>query len=113
MTMPTAWTGLHGPPALAAEGVYKRFKIKVAKRRHRLLMTWKHADPKWLRAHLAWLSVKLVTKAFRLDVRFYVALFQALGRLPQALRARRRELAATRVPLETAFEVIHGRPRGS
>lgn len=25
--MPTEWTGLEGPPALAAEGVYKRFKI--------------------------------------------------------------------------------------
>jgi GT2 family glycosyltransferase len=85
---------------------FKRFQVKVAKRRHRLLMTWKHAHASWLRAHLAWLPVKLVTKAFKLDLRFYVAFVQALGRLPQALRARRREREATRVPLDVAFEEI-------
>jgi len=85
---------------------FKRFKVKVAKRRHRLLMTWKHADARWLRAHLAWLPVKVLTKALKLDVRFQVALFQALLRLPRALRARAREKMATKTPLERAFEEI-------
>ena len=85
---------------------FGRFKVKVAKRRHRLLMTWKHATGSWLRAHLAWLPVKVVTKAFKLDLRFHVALLQALARLPRALRARRREREATRVPLEEAFRII-------
>ncbi len=89
---------------------FKRFKVKVAKRRHRLLMTWKHADARWLRAHLAWLPLKVLTKALKLDLRFQVALFQALGRLPEALRARAREKLATKVELEDAFEEIR---RGS
>jgi GT2 family glycosyltransferase len=93
---------------------FKRFKVKVAKRRHRLLMTWKHADPAWLRGHLFWLTLKLFTKALRFDVRFYVALFQALGRIPEARRARRRETLATRVPLRDAFAIIgRGWPPGT
>ncbi|MEZ0227198.1 MAG: glycosyltransferase family 2 protein, partial [Planctomycetota bacterium] len=85
---------------------FKRFKVKVAKRRHRILMTWKHADSRWLRAHLAWLPLKVLTKALKLDVRFEIALFQALVRLPHALRARAREKLATKVTLEAAFEEI-------
>jgi GT2 family glycosyltransferase len=85
---------------------FKRFKVKVAKRRHRLLMTWKHADSSWLRAHLAWLPLKVLTRALKLDLRFQVALFQALLRMPRALRARSREKAATKVPLMKAFEEI-------
>lgn len=85
---------------------FKRWKIKLAKRRHRLLMTWKHAHPAWLRAHVAWLLVKCLTKAFTLDLRFYVALGQALGRLGQARAARARERAATRVGLPEVFATI-------
>ncbi len=85
---------------------FKRFKVKVAKRRHRLLMTWKHADGAWLRAHLAWLPVKVLTKALKLDVRFQVAFWQALARLPQALRARAQEKRATKRALEDAFAEI-------
>jgi GT2 family glycosyltransferase len=88
---------------------FKRFKVKVAKRRHRLLMTWKHARGAWLRGHLLWLPVKLLTKVFKLDLRFYVAFFQALGRLPEALAARRREKLATVVSLDDAFREINRR----
>jgi hypothetical protein len=50
--------------------------------------------------------VKLFTKALRLDGRFFVALFQALGRIPEAARARRREKDATRKDLRAAFAEI-------
>lgn len=85
---------------------FKRWKIKLAKRRHRLLMTWKHAHPAWLRAHVGWLAVKCLTKVFTLDLRFYVALVQALGRLGAARAARRRERSATKVELPRVFEAI-------
>jgi len=89
---------------------FKRWKIKVAKRRHRILMTWKHASPRWLRAHLAWLVVKCFTKILTLDMRFYVGLFQAMGRLGEARKARKREIEATKVTLEQAFETINAAP---
>jgi GT2 family glycosyltransferase len=89
---------------------FKRFRIKVAKRSHRLLCTWKHAHPPWLRSHLAWLAVKCVTKIFTLDMRFYVALFSAMKRLPAARSARKREILATKVELPRVFELINDGP---
>lgn len=85
---------------------FKRFKVKVAKRRHRLLLTWKRASGAWLRAHLLYLGVKLLTRWLKLDGRFYVAFFQALARLGEARRARARERAEQRVSLDDAFATI-------
>jgi GT2 family glycosyltransferase len=85
---------------------FKRFKVKVAKRRHRLLLTWKRASGAWLRAHLFFLFVKLATRWLKLDARFYVAFFQALGRLREARRSRARERAEKKVGLEDVFATI-------
>ena len=90
------------------------WKIRLASRRHRILMAWKRAEGAFLREHLLYLARRVATRWLRLDLRYYVALVQALGRLPEALRGRARERAATVVPLLETFERIRAAwpPRG-
>lgn len=75
------------------------FRVKVARRRHRLLSTWKHAEGEWRRAHFRGLVWRALTRWLKLDLRFYAALWSALGRRGEARAARAREQAATRVDL--------------
>ena len=68
---------------------------------------WKHAEPGPWRRRL-WLGLvgKLLTKWLRADLRFYAALWGALGRWGLARAAHRRERAATTLPLREAFARI-------
>lgn len=82
------------------------FKVRVARRRHRLLCGWKHAEGAWRRAQRWGLCARFLTRWLRLDLRFYAGFFAALRRLGEARRARRRERAATVVDLLEVFPRI-------
>ena len=82
------------------------FRVKVARRRHRLLCQWKHAEGSWWRAHVRNVVLRVLTRWLRLDARFYAALWGALRRWPEARRARANERAHTVQPLEQAFRDI-------
>ncbi|MEZ6188554.1 MAG: glycosyltransferase [Planctomycetota bacterium] len=82
------------------------FRVRVARRRHRLLCGWKHAEGAWRRAQRWGLWGRICTRWLKLDLRFYWALASALGRWGEARRARRRELAATKVALLEVFPRI-------
>lgn len=76
------------------------FRVKVARRRHRILVSWKHAEGAWRRAHRRGLLWRALTRWLKLDLRFYAALSSAWGRRAEARAAHARELAATRARLE-------------
>lgn len=78
---------------------FQPFRVKVARRRHRILCTWKHAEGEWRRAHLRGLVWRALTRWTRLDRRFYAALWSAWGRRHEARAAHAKELAATRARL--------------
>ena len=82
------------------------FRVKVARRRHRILCGWKHASGEWRSAYERTLLRRALSKWLRLDWRFYAAYRGALARKEQALAARAREEAATVVPLAEAFARI-------
>ena len=84
------------------------YRVKVARRRHRILCGWKHASGAWLATYDRTLVRRALTKWLRLDRRYYAALWGAWQRREEALAARDREEAATIVPLEEAFERIRG-----
>lgn len=81
-------------------------RVKVARKRHRILCGWKHAEGAWRAAQRRGLLLRTLTRWAKLDVRFYLALAGALRRRGQALAARERERAATVVPLEEVFPRI-------
>ncbi|MBZ5538049.1 MAG: glycosyltransferase [Acidobacteriia bacterium] len=67
-------------------------KLKVVAERNRLLMTWVNLhDPFWFISHVAWLGLKLLGAALTLDLPMWRSFFQAVGRLPKVLPARRME----------------------
>jgi GT2 family glycosyltransferase len=76
------------------------FRVKVARRRHRLLVGWKHAEGAWRRAMWRGLAWRVLTRWLRLDLRFYAAAWSAWGRRAEARAAHAREVAATRARLE-------------
>ncbi len=67
------------------------WRVQVARRRHRLLCGWKHAEGAWRRAQARGLLVRALTRWLRLDRRFYAALWGAWGRRAEARAARARE----------------------
>lgn len=85
---------------------YARFPIKVAKRRHRLLCGWKHAEGTWRVAQGRGLFRRVLTKWLTLDLRFYAALFGAWKRRAEARAAREREIREGVVSLLEVFPKI-------
>lgn len=81
-------------------------KVKVARRRHRLLCGWKHAEGDWRAAQARGLVLRALTRWLKLDLRFYRALFAALARRAEARAAREKEQRETVRPLLEAFEEI-------
>lgn len=82
---------------------YAPFRIQVARKRHRLLCAWKHAEGAWRRA-LPWATLRRVlTRWLTLDARYYAALLGAWRRRAEARAAREREACHARVPLLEAF----------
>lgn len=81
-------------------------KVKVARRRHRLLCGWKHAEGAWRAAQARGLLLRALTRWLRLDLRFYRALFAALARRAEARAARAREAREARRPLLEVFPEI-------
>lgn len=86
---------------------YAPFRVKVARRAHRLLCGWKHAEGAWRRAQTRELWRRALTKWLTFDLRFYVGLYHAWRRRAEARAARAREQAATVVPLEDVFPRIN------
>src|SRR5579871_766005 len=70
---------------------FRKFKVRLASRRHRILLSWKRAEGPWLRKHLLYVLRRLATRWIRFDVLYYTAFVQALWRLGEARRARARE----------------------
>lgn len=62
--------------------------------RNRLLFHWRNLDRARLAQHLIWGHLMLVQMALRGDFAYHAGYAQALGRLPQILRFRRRERRA-------------------
>lgn len=81
-------------------------KVKVARRRHRLLCGWKHAEGEWRSAQTHGLVVRALTRWLKLDVRFYRALLAALARRAEARAAREREEREAVRPLLDVFPEI-------
>ncbi len=67
------------------------FGVKVARRRHRILCGWKHAEGTWRSAQGRALLRRLFSKWLSLDVRFYAALASAWRRRSEARVGRARE----------------------
>jgi GT2 family glycosyltransferase len=86
--------------------LFKAFKVRLASRSHRVLLSWKHAEGAWRSELKIGLVRRVLTRWLKLDVLYYVALVQALARLGEARRARARERAATKVPLLEVFERV-------
>lgn len=84
------------------------YRVKVARRRHRILCGWKHASGDWLKTYDRTLIRRALTKWLSLDRRYYAALLGAWKRRGEALTARAKEESATVVPLGEAFERIRG-----
>ncbi|MGE0707458.1 MAG: glycosyltransferase family 2 protein [Planctomycetota bacterium] len=82
------------------------FRVKVARRRHRILCGWKHAEGPWRADYARTLRRRALTKWLRLDLRFYAALWGAWQLRPDALRGHEQELAQGSVPLGEAFARI-------
>jgi GT2 family glycosyltransferase len=82
------------------------FRVKVARRRHRILCGWKHAEGSWRSAYARTIARRVLTKWLRLDVRFYAALWGAWRLHGDALTAHDKERAEALVALEDAFERI-------
>lgn len=82
------------------------FRVRVARRRHRILCGWKHAEGAWRRAQRWGLVSRVLTRWLRLDLRYYAALLSALRRRREAKRARARELAEAQVQLLEVFPRI-------
>ena len=81
-------------------------RVKVARKRHRLLSGWKHAEGAWRSAQTRGLVLRALTRWLKLDVRFYLALWGALKRRRDALAAHAREEAAAVTPLLEVFPKI-------
>lgn len=81
-------------------------RVKVARRRHRILCGWKHAEGAWRRDLRRSLTRQVLTKWLRLDVRFYLALAGAFSRRAEALAARTREEREGSVALVDVFPSI-------
>ena len=85
---------------------YQRYEIKVARRAHRILCGWKHAEGSW-RSAMRWSTwLRVLTRWLKLDRRYYAALRRAWSRRAEAAAAHQRELAATVRPLDDAFAEI-------
>src|SRR5262249_37796399 len=84
--------------------LFKSFKVRLASRSHRILLSWKHAEGAWRRELVIGLVRRFFPRWLKLDVLYYVGLAHALLRLGEANRARARERAATKVPLSETFE---------
>jgi GT2 family glycosyltransferase len=72
---------------------YDDGRVQTVMQRNRFLFTWKNVtSPQvfWVR-HLLPLLLRTLLKLFVLDLRFYRALVEALGRLRQVREGRRRE----------------------
>lgn len=82
------------------------FRVKVARRRHRILCGWKHAEGEWRSRYGRTLARRALSKWLSGDLRYYAALWGALRRRGAALDAHGRELEATAVPLAEAFARI-------
>ena len=82
------------------------FRVKVARRRHRILCGWKHAEGEWRGRYERTLLRRAASKWLAGDLRFYAALWGALRRRGAALAAHRRELGETSVSLAEAFARI-------
>lgn len=83
-----------------------RRRVNIVSERNRLLMTWINLhDRRWFASHLLWLALKLLGAAVSFDRNFLQAFRQALARLPEARRARRREQAAA-VRADRELELI-------
>ena len=78
----------------------------MARRRHRLLCGWKHAEGAWRSRQAVGLVRKLLTKWLTLDFRFYAALLGAWKRRGEAAARREREQTETVVPLLEVFPKI-------
>lgn len=91
------------------------FGVKVARRRHRILCGWKHAEGGWRDAYSRTIVRRALTKWLRLDVRYYAALWGAWRLRSDALLAHEREREASTVTLEQAFERINASwpPKGA
>lgn len=85
---------------------HARAAVKVARKRHRLLCGWKHAEGAWRRAQTWALWRRALTRWLLLDVRWYRALFGAFGRRAQALAAHEAELREARRSLLDVFPEI-------
>jgi GT2 family glycosyltransferase len=85
---------------------HARRAVKVARKRHRILCGWKHAEGEWRRAQTWALWRRALTRWLMLDVRWYRALLGALGRRAQALAAHEKELREAQRPLLEAFDEI-------
>lgn len=85
---------------------FEPYRVKVARRRHRILCGWKHASGDWLRTYDRTLLRRALTKWLSFDRRYYAALRGAWQRREQALAAREREEQATKVSLSDAFARI-------
>ena len=66
-------------------------RVKIARRRHRLLCGWKHAEGSWRGEQRRGLWRRALTRWLSLDLRFYAALWGAWRRRAQARAARARE----------------------
>lgn len=85
---------------------FRPWRVKVARRRHRILCNWKHADGAWRRDQRRGAALRLLTRWLRLDLRHYAALLGAWRRRGEARAARAREVREQVVPLEEAFARI-------
>jgi GT2 family glycosyltransferase len=83
---------------------YRKSHVDAVSFRNRLLFHWINLhSPGFLLRHLAMLTVLFLTRVLALDLDFYRALFQALGKLDKARELRRSEKAkAVRSDVEVA-----------
>jgi len=80
---------LHQSHGSIKQNVKKR-RIRRALQRNKLLVEWIHLAPSELPLFLARLLPRILARTFSLDFGFWGALYDALARLPEARRIRRR-----------------------
>lgn len=85
---------------------YAPFRVKVARRRHRMLCSWKHAEGAWRSAQGRSLLRRALTRWLTLDARFYAALYGAWQRRDEVRAARTREEQAAQRDLLEVFQRI-------
>ncbi len=98
------WRVVYEPASIAYHKVQstitrqeKRRQIGLISARNNYLFVWKNIlDPDYTLEFLIFIPAFLLRDLLRFKSRFWIAFFKALGRLPRALKGRKREKAAVK-----------------